>query len=216
MPSFNFSQNQSSTWQTHTILSKIVLMLKFSNQSGTLFLRIITISSSSARANLLSLKYWAHIFMFNLIENYHDSWDNQAKCLKFKVPKVRGIKMAVFTWFGLVFTPGLSFWQDYFRVPVSEFRNSGESETRVTGFHLFLPEHPVLIFNFQFSICNSILSKKWDFLYYQDTHRIYTWFSFHAICRCWLYRIDRVRLETYSWNHKVMRRVLCEKQYIFA
>jgi len=40
---------------------------------------------------------------------------NQVKCLKFKVPKVpkvpkvRGAKMAVFTRFGLVFTPRLSF-----------------------------------------------------------------------------------------------------------
>jgi len=36
----------------------------------------------------------------------------------------------------------------------------------VTVLLIFFPEHPVLIFNFQFAICNSILSKKWDFLYY--------------------------------------------------
>jgi len=39
----------------------------------------------------------------------------------------------------------------------------------VTGFLLFFPEHPVLIFNCQLSIYNSILSKKWDFLYYPAT-----------------------------------------------
>ena len=50
--------------------------------------------------------------------------------------------MAVFTRFGLVFTPGLSFLTGL---------------TRVTGFLIFF-----------FLNILYILSKKWDFLYYQD------------------------------------------------